>query len=213
MERVQRAAEEAAWLIGRGYGVEAVAAFVGQQRALSPEERRMLSSSAALSANYKHHIARELESEDVARRPLRIDAASAIAVVQAARKGALLIESEAGVVCDPEWSRAEWSAADGLDHALGDLAAALKRARPKSVRWLVGETHPEAKLVASAISSSAAMPKQNKVAMVSDVVAALDGAAFVVSSDPAVLDRAASWYNLVAAAVDARDDKVQRVRL
>jgi hypothetical protein len=214
MERVQKASEEAAWLIGRGYDVSAVAAFVSAQRELTDDEQRWLSCSAAASANYKHHIARELESDDVARRPLRIDAASVIGTLEAARRGEMLLETEAGVICDPRWTRTGWRpdhSPESLTEAVAEAAAALKAVRPKSVLWLMDETHPEAKRVADAIAGAAQIPKGSKVTLVSDVLEALDGGAFVVSCDPSVLDKAGTWFNLIATTRAARD--AQRLRL
>src|SRR5688500_3349931 len=117
LERLQRAAEEAAYLVTRGYPADAVATFVGRHRALAEAEQALLASSARLHARVKHHIARELDPEDVEKRPLRIDASSTLATIDAALRHAPLLESAAGVLCDPSFRR-DADAAQDLDRAL-----------------------------------------------------------------------------------------------
>lgn len=206
MQHVQRAAEEAQWLIERGYAVAPVSSFVAEQRGLTPDERQLLTCGAAASASYKHHIARELEAEDVARRPLVIDTVSVVATVAAGLRGRLLVESDAGVLCDPGWSRGAPVDAGG---AFAALEVALKAARPKSVQWLVDSSHPSADALLAAAAK--VLPKKSDVSRLEDVPARLVDKPFVASSDPDVLDRVGTWFNLVAAALEGAS--APRVRL
>jgi hypothetical protein len=173
LARLRLAAEDAAWLIERG------------------------------SAQVKHHIARELDPEDVARRPLRIDAASVIATVEAALDGAPLLETPAGVLIDPGWRRSEHQPGANLQAALTRVLSAVASLRPKAVHWVVDERAEQ--LLAALASHKKVGRAKAEVVQVADVVTSLRGAAFVASSDPAVLDEVGTWVNGAALALSNVD--------
>lgn len=210
MNHLILAAEDTAYLIRRGYRAEAATTFVAQERELSDDDRRVLACASRASTHYKHHIARELEADDVARRVVTVDTASVVATVAAGLRGALLVETEAGLLCDPRWAREGAWPSEGTEEAIALVGAALRRARPKAVRWLVDEAGPDLTPWTDALLGAAGK-KKGELVRVDDVVASLDGHPFVASSDPEVLDRAATWCNLVALALEGRD--VERVRL
>jgi hypothetical protein len=199
LERLRQAAEEAGFLVTRGYPVLAVATFVAEHRALGDEEQALLACSTRLRAEYAKHIARELEAEDVAKRPLRIDASSVLAAVDAGVSGRTLLESPAGVLADPAWTRPGRELAD-LSAALERVEAAVASLRPSLVRWYVDESAPWASQVAERVAARTGKRKV-EVQLVPNAAAALGEAAYVASSDPSVLDGAACWANLVARAL------------
>lgn len=194
LERIRGAAEEAAWLVARGYDAEAVAAFVGKQRALSESDQRLLDCNTRLSANVKHHIAREMDPDDVRGRPLRIDAESLLCSIASARTGALMLESGAGWLCDPTWTRGARPWSDPLGQAVHDVCAALKSLRPKQLTWLSRGGWDAG--LSEAVAAASKKHKLTASVETGDAKAALKGAGFVVSADPAVLDRCATWLNV-----------------
>ncbi len=195
LDGLRRAAEEAAWLVSRGYEPLPVAAFVAEQRCLSAEDQALFACATRLRAEYAKHIARELEPEDVAKRPLRIDASSVLAAVDAGLAGRPLLESPAGVLADPSWQR-PGAELESLPGALERIETALRALRTTPVRWYVDESAPWAAKLLALLSGSKA-----KVTQMPDVAAALAGGAHVASSDPIVLDAVASWLNLPARAL------------
>ncbi|HHH28371.1 MAG TPA: DUF434 domain-containing protein [Polyangiaceae bacterium] len=201
---IRSAAEDVAWLLGRDYPADAVSAFVAEHRQLGAAERHLLAANARMVARVRHHIAREMDPEDVVRRPLRVDAMNVLAVVAAAREGKLLLESPAGLLTDPDYSR-DQPLPD--DEALAEVArlccAALEPLRPKAVQLLVAADREDSERTASALEAAikATKLKGATVEHVGDVLEALANGAFVVSSDAAVLDRCATWMNLVPLAL------------
>ncbi len=197
---IRSAAEDVAWLLGRDYPPDAVSAFVSEHRQLGPAERHLLSANARMVARVRHHIAREMDPEDVVRRPLRVDAPNVLAVVAAAPQGKLLLESPAGVLTDPDWSRAErLPEGEALSEAARRCCAALKPLRPKTVQVLLEAKDPDTDRAVAAFEAAAKTTKLKGVTVerVPSVPDALAGGGFVVSSDAAVLDRCATWMNLV----------------
>jgi hypothetical protein len=211
-ERLRLAAEDAAWMVARGYPSAESSDFIARHRALSPHERSLLAKSAEASAHVKHHIARELDPEDVARRPLRIDTASIVAVVAAAMRGSPLLESMAGVLIDPTWSRTDAPPAE-LRESLARVVRAAAELRPKSVTWLIEDGVVSSDAYATALREHSKVGRApSEVEKVEHVAGRLAGAGFVASSDVAILDGCGTWLNLAALAV-ADLSEAQRIRL
>jgi len=201
---LQLAAEDLSWLVDRGYDAEHASAFVAERRKLTTRDRLLLATSGRAQAHYKHHIARELEPDDVARRPLRIDAASAIATIVAASTGDVLLESLAGLHVLPGWQRPALGDSDAVTDAVARLGAALEQVRPSAVTWFLDRGAVDAEAIAPQLEA-AYRPKKAKVTveLVDDAVSALTKSSAVASNDVAVLDTCISWLNLSALALAA----------
>src|SRR5262245_22949196 len=98
IERLRLAAEEVAWLTGRGYALDSVGELVASHHGLSNEHRAALSRGTCSEPQYRRRAARELEAEDVARRPLAIDAVDAVATIEAALGGRPVLQTLDGTV-------------------------------------------------------------------------------------------------------------------
>ncbi len=210
LERLKAAAEEAQWLCARGYASERVAEFVARERSLGERERAFLACAARADAHHRHHIARELDAEDVARRPIRLDARSVLGTVAAALRAkdgeGVLVESAAGLVCDPEPRPdppREQAAAAAIARAIGTLA-------PSAV-VLVAAAGDEPACAALEQALSGIRRVKIERQLVASVAAKLRGAGNVASADPAVLDECGTWLNL--AGMVARELGAPSVRL
>jgi hypothetical protein len=211
-QRLQQAAEEAGWLVARGYPAAPTSRFVAEHRALSERDQRLLEGHARMSADVRHHIARELDAEDVERRVVRVDAASVLGTVAAASAGATLLESDAGVIVSPDWNRADWqrqSWPEAAEGALGAIAAVLDRLRPSEVRFVVARDR--AGELERLVAGLGKRRWKSRVQPEDDVLVALANAPFVASGDPGVLDACASWVNILALAL--ADSAAPRLRL
>lgn len=199
--RLKSAAEEASWLVDRGYPSAAASTFVAEHRALDETERKLLSCNARLNACVRHHIAREMDPDDARKRVLVVDAASAIATVAAAIAGRSLLESAANIHADPEWTRE--AALDSVAPALGALAAVFDALRPSEVKLVARAEHAAA--LDDAVRALGKRRWKAAVQSVAAVAPAMHGAGFVVSSDPVVLDACATWINAVGMAIERID--------
>ncbi len=195
--KLAQAAEEAGWLVDRGYPSASASAFVAEHRGLDEADRKLLSCNARLHAQVRHHIAREMDAEDVHKRMLVVDAESALATVAAARAGRPLLESAANVHADPEWVRG--APLLEPETTLSALADVLDELRPARVRLVSSPDHRQAlEEVARGLGKR---KYKLEVESSDDVIAAMRGVGFVVSSDPAVLDGCATWVNAVGMVV------------
>jgi hypothetical protein len=134
---LQRAAEEVAWLSGRGYDLERVTAFVAAEHALSPRQRAAVERGMCSDEQYKRHAVRELEPEDVGRRPLRIDTENVLTTVEIALAGGLLLGVVDGTIRDFVWRRGHYAPTAYTDEALTRIAKAAQGLKPSVTRWFL----------------------------------------------------------------------------
>ncbi len=195
---LRQAVEDASWLLERGYPMEAAAEFVATHRALTPPQRALLACNARLNASCRHHIAREMDAEDVRKHAIVIDVSSALGTVGSALAEQPLLESSAGVLLDSTWRR---DAPLGvLEPALTRIADVLDELRPASVQFVMAAAQRSA--VENALGGLGKRKWKVQPQAVDNVVSSLRGGAFVVSSDPDVLDACRTWVNVVGLAID-----------
>lgn len=193
IERLRLAAEEVAWLTGRGYPIDRVGDFVASQHRLGDAERSALASGTCSEPQYRRRAARELEAEDVARRPLSIDTLDVLSAVEAALAGRPVLQTLDGTV--RAFGVEAYAPGAHTDDALVRVFAAVKELRPSVLRFLVPASVSEldARICARAKEAKA----KAEVVTVPDVRAAMRKEKQIVSGDAVVLDAAGAWFNLV----------------
>jgi len=196
--RLRLAAEEVAWLTGRGYAIDTVGEIVAAHHSLSAAQRAALACGTCSEPQYRRRAARELEPEDVARRPLAIDAVDAVSAVEAALSGRPVLQTLDGTVRALGVERTSYKPGSHADAAIDRLVSAAKELRPSMLRFYVDEP---AKELAERIASRAKGPKiETKV--VPSAPAALRKEPQIVTAEAASLDACAAWCNLVGRIVE-----------
>jgi hypothetical protein len=167
--KLRLAAEEVAWLTGRGYPLDRVGDFVAIQHRLGDGERAALASGTCSEPQYRRRAARELEAEDVARRPLSIDTADVLAAIEAALGGRAVLQTLDGTV--RVFGVGAYSPGAHTDDALGRIFAAAKDLRASVLRFLVptSSTDLDARITAKAKDAKA----KAEVVKAADVRAAM----------------------------------------
>ena len=88
LPRLRLAAEEIGWMLSREYPADAVMSLVAQRHGLDPNQERVLREACCSDAQRRRRMARALEpDEDVAKRPLRIDACELVRAIETALAG------------------------------------------------------------------------------------------------------------------------------
>jgi len=201
--KLKLAAEEVAWLTGRGYPLGVVGELVASHHSLGPVHRAALARGTCSEPQYRRRAARELESEDVARRPLAIDAIDAMASIEAAIAGTPLLMTLDGTVRALELERARYSLGPGADEAIERIVTAAKDLRPSVVKWVIDAASPAAKELESRFQARASAVKLKVEAVQAAAVPkALAKERQVVTGDADVLDACAGWHNLIGRAVE-----------
>lgn len=197
IERLKLAAEEVAWLTGRGYSVADVEALVARQHALTDAHRAALACGTCSEPQYRRRAAREIEAEEVPRTkaPLAIDAVDVIACIEAALEGRPVLATLDGTVRAFGIARSGYAPGPKADEAIDRVLAAAKQLRPKGLRFVVDVA---ATALRDRIEARVKAAKAKaEIAAVADARAALKKERQVVSGDADVLDAAAGWLNLV----------------
>jgi hypothetical protein len=211
LAKLKLAAEEAAWLTGRGYATERVIDLVASHHALDAAERVAVARGICSEPQYRRRAAREMMDEDVMKRPLAIDALDLLSTLSAAvGQRWLLARIDGSYALLDEAPPLE---AKEIDLALTRVAAAFKELKPSKVVFYVREGTPEAGLAKERITAGAkAWKAATTVELAVDPSKPLKKAAGAVSSDADVLDACPTWFNL-AGYVIGRMESVRALRL
>lgn len=204
--RLKLAAEEVAWLTGRGYALDVVGELVAKHHSLSPAHRAALARGTCSEPQYRRRAARELEPEDVAKRPLAIDAIDCVAAVEAALAGRHVLQTLDGTVRAFGVDRASYSPGTGADDAIDRLLAAAKELRPSLLKIYIDESSAGAAALSTRFSDRAKSQKAKiEIALIANVPRALRNERQIVTGDADTLDACAGWLNLVGRVVEAVD--------
>ena len=202
--RLKLAAEEVAWLTGRGYPLDVVGELVAKHHALSAAHQAALACGTCSEPQYRRRAARELEPEDVAKRPIAIEAIDAVAAVEAALGGRHVLQTLDGTVRAFGVDRAAYSPSGHADEAIDRLLAAAKELRPSLVTLYIDESAAGAKDLSTRIGERAKSQKAKiEIKLVPNTAKALRKERQVVTGDADTLDACAGWLNLVGRVVEA----------
>jgi hypothetical protein len=202
--RLKLAAEEVAWLTGRGYALEVVGELVARHHALTDAQRAALSCGTCSEPQYRRRAAREIEPEDAARRPLAIDGIDAVAALEAALCGRHVLQTLDGSVRAFGIDRAAYAPGAGVDGAIDLLLLAAKELRPKVVTIYLDEGAKGAGELCRRLEERALAHKAKvAISRVPSATRALRKEPQIVTGDAATLDACAGWVNLVGRAVEA----------
>jgi hypothetical protein len=203
IERLRLAAEEVAYLTGRGYPLGAVGDLVAAHHGLTEAQRAALARGTCSEPQYRRRAARELEAEDIARRPLAIDAIDAIAMLEAALSGGPVLQTLDGTVRAFGIERAVYAPGTAADDAIDRMLAAAKELRPSQLRFILDERAPGAQeLEQRLLVRLKAQKMKGEAVRVSDVPGALRKEKQIVTGDADALDACGAWFNLIGRVVE-----------
>ena len=209
LKRLKLAAEEISFLTGRGYAPREVKALVAAHRELVPEQEAALDRAVCSEPQYRARAVKEMLPEDIARRPLLVDAHDVLDAVTTALAGGVLLEGM-------DQTFQPLSAGGSPDHvaaALDRIGPVLREMRPSKTKWLLAEARADAPALKDKLAAAAKkwrVPIEAEI--LHDPVALLRKSANVATNNPATIDACRSWCNLsgpVIVAIDA----ARRVKL
>lgn len=203
IEKLRLAAEEVAWLTGRGYPLDVVGDLVARHHGLGDAQRSALAQGTCSEPQYRRRAARELEAEDIARRPLAIDAIDVLAAVESALAGRAVLQTLDGTVHAFGVKGGTWAPGPRADEAIERVLAVAKELRPQVLRFVVDEGAPSAADLKDRITARAKDAKAKvEVVLAADVRAAMRREKQVATGDAAVLDACGAWFNLAGRVVE-----------
>ncbi len=209
LDRLKLAAEEIAFLNGRGYAASEVMVLVVKQRELVPEQLAVLERAVCSAPQYRARAIKEMLPEDIARRPLLVDGHDVIDAITTALAGGVLLEGMDQTV----QPLVAGGSVVHVDAALERIGPVLREMRPSKTKWLLDGARADAPALRDKLLPLAKKWKvQVDVDLHADPKSVLRRSASVATSDPAIIDACKSWCNL-AGPVVATIAGVQRVKL
>jgi hypothetical protein len=152
---------------------------------------------------------KEMLPEDIARRPLLVDAHDVIDAVTTALAGGVLLEG-----LDQTFQPlAGGGAPEHVDLALEKVGPVLREMRPSKTKWLLATSRSDAgALEAKLLASAKKWKVQVEAEIVPDPAALLRRSAGVATNAAAIIETCKSWCNL-AGPVIANIAAARRVKL
>jgi hypothetical protein len=209
LARLKLAAEEIAFLNGRGYDAAEVKALVARRRELTAAQEQALLRSVCSEPQYRARAMKEMLPEDIARRPLVVDTHDVVDAITTALAGGVLLEG-----LDQTFQPlAPGGAPEHVDAALEKIGPVLREMRPSKTRWLLSEARADAAaLKDKLLASSKKWKVQVEAEIVADPTAVLRKSVGVATNAAAIIETCKSWCNL-AGPVIANVAGAKRVKL
>ncbi|RAK69960.1 DUF434 domain-containing protein [Hymenobacter edaphi] len=205
LPELRRAVAEMSWLLTRGYPPGGTLKLVGDRYAFTERQRWAVGRAACTDEQYLSRSAKQLPAADLGGRPVAIDGFNLLITLETALSGGVVLRGRDGALRDLSSIHGTYRAVQETDRAIRLAAAALRPLNPGSVRWLLDQPVSNSGRLAARLRDLGAelgLPWTAEVVMNPDTVLAATTDT-VVTSDSVVLDRAGSWLNLAALALEA----------
>ena len=199
LPRLRRAAEEAAWLLDRGYSMATALMAVGNHHQLELRQRIALSRGCCTKVERLARQARALAPEQLTGMQLHIDGFNLIIALEVALGGGLLVEGRDGCLRDLAGLRGSYHLVAETQAAVTQIGQTLATLGVSGARfYLDAAVSNSGRLRGLILEQAAAWPLPVAVELVPNADPTLAMLGGVVSADAAILDACSSWTNLAA---------------
>lgn len=196
------AAEEHAWLLGRGYGPSAALELVASHHQLETRQRMALMRAVCSDAVRAERARRLVPMTMLAGETVHVDGLNVVVTLEVALSGGVLLRGRDDVLRDLAGVRRNYHPVVETPRAVEFVAAALRAARLRAVKVFIDSEVSNAGRLRDRFEACARhFGCSVSIDLVPNADRALVEHRSVVSSDAAVLDRATTWVNLTRAVV------------
>jgi hypothetical protein len=204
LRRLQAAAGDHAWLLGRGYAPEAALKLVGDHYQLPLRQRIALRRAVAAPLAAELRRGKRIQATELEHQPLQVDAFNQLITVEAALAGGILLRGHDGALRDLASVHGRYRKVDETARALELIGIRLEALRPSAVSFLIDRMVSNSGQLASSMRELAerrswrwsAEPVPSADPILKRSVHA------VATSDSTILDAAAAWFDLAAATIE-----------
>jgi hypothetical protein len=195
LPRLRAAADEAIWLIGRGYSLDSAISIVGGHHQLAARQRLFLKRAVCSD---EQRIARATRRRETLEGDVvRVDGFNLIITLEVALSGGLVFTAYDGALRDIAGLRGSYRMVEETERAIDLGLHAIAQLGPRRVEILLdAPVSNSGRLRARLDERAASMPFECDVTLDPSPDARLAGDANVVSADAVVIDRCASWIAL-----------------
>jgi hypothetical protein len=204
LARLREAAHDVTWLLDRGYPRESAVRFVGDRHQLAARQRLALVRGVCSEAERRGRATREEDVEEVRGRTLLIDGLNLVITLEVALAGGPLLACADGAIRDLAGLHGSYRLVRQTEEAVERIGRALITLGTAGARVYLDAPVPNSgKVRALFLEHASRWDRPVRIDLVKDPDACLAGARLVASSDAAVIERSASWFNLGAVLVRA----------
>jgi hypothetical protein len=191
------AAEELAWLLGRGYAMASALELVARHHQLESRQRAALFRGVCSEAVQKERSRRLVPSAELAGRVVHVDGLNVVITLEVALSGGVLLRARDDVLRDLAGVRRNYHLVAETNPAIQLIAEGLRAARARAVHVFIdAEVSNSGRLRERFAAKARLFGGELTIDLVPNADRALAGCACVASSDAEVIDGATSWINL-----------------
>ncbi|MCX7748734.1 MAG: DUF434 domain-containing protein [Clostridia bacterium] len=191
------AQEEVAWLLDRGYPVNAVITLVGGHYQLTARQRLAVQRATSSTTQCLERRKRLLSLQSELKGPLQIDGFNLIITLEVALSGGILLSCNDGTIRDLAGLRGTYHPIDKTDQALLLLGKAFKELSvPEVTFWLDSPVSNSGRLKSKILEYGEQWGIPVRVELVPNADPILSRMERVITSDSIILDTCGSWLNL-----------------
>ena len=196
LESLNRAGEELAYLLNRGYMVKSASTFIGNHYLLSERQRLALARIIAPSLQLEQRKAKALSAYQLPS-CMHIDGFNTIITLEVALSHSLLIQGMDGVVRDLAGLRGTYRIIDKTEVAIRLILQTLECLNVlEVVIYLDKPVSNSGRLKTLILELAKDYTIKVTVQVLNEVDQVLEQLAGVISSDAVILDKCISWFNL-----------------
>jgi hypothetical protein len=215
LPRLRRALHDLSWLLSHGYSERASLKLVGDRYRLQQRQRLAVARCAAPEALVALRREQSLGPEALAGRRVVIDGFNLLITLESALSGALLLEGADGCYRDLASIHGTYKRVIETNAAIDLAGRGLRELGVDGARWLLDRpVSNSGRLLTTLYEAAAAHGWNWRVDLLynPDQELIRDGG-IVITSDSAVLNQAASWFNFARYLIDRHLPDVRPLRL
>jgi hypothetical protein len=162
-----------------------------------------LDRSVCSEPQYRRRAAREMEAEDMARRPIAVDGLDLVRLGETALGGGTLLAALDGSYSALAEAKGAHAIVPATEKALTLIRDALAKLRPSKVSFVLDEGFDGADALKKLAEQVLFKKLKGEVVLAKPAAKALMSAPCVATTDAEVLDGCKSWFNLTRDVVEA----------
>lgn len=196
------AAEELAWLLGRGYDLTGALNLVGRHHQLEARQRVALFRAVCGDDVRSARAQRRVPVSGLAAQTVLVDGLNVVITLEVALSGGVLLRGRDDTLRDLAGVRRNYHLVSETDGAIQLMASVLREASVAETRvYIDAPVSNSGRLRERFEAQAGCFGGRLAVELVPNADRAIAGARHVATSDAAVIDAAKSWVNLSRAAV------------
>lgn len=200
VNKIRQAVSEMSWLLSRNYSIKSSLKIVGDHHRLNERQRAALQMASCSDEQRDSRKNKCLDMNKISGSNLIIDGFNLLINLEAALSGGLILICRDGCLRDLSSVHGTYRSVDETEEAIHMAGRFLAVKKPASVRWLLDRPISNSGRLAHKIADIA---MKNNWPWTTELVNSPDyilrsAGEIVVTSDSAVLDKAAKWVNLGA---------------